>query len=204
MKEDQKPSLSKALLQNKGIAVEIGTWEGDFSWELLNHCNFTKVYCVDPYKHFTDESYPDGMNDLTQEEFNKKFETVKNRFKQFGNRVEFLRMTSQEAASLFEEKSINFIYIDGNHDKKAVVNDIQSWWSKIKIGGFCAGDDIYSTDINEHDSDGNVSRVWEWDSNQKPTCWGKYGTYASLVECSKIFNYTYTIEGTQFCIEKKL
>jgi hypothetical protein len=118
-------------IQN-GIFVEVGTWDGDFSLELLQQTNCNKCYCVDPYKHYTDNEYPDGMNTLSQTEFDQKFETVRERFSSFGSRVEFLRMESIEASKQFEDNSVDYVYIDGNHDYKYVLNDIMAWWPKIK------------------------------------------------------------------------
>lgn len=201
MKPDQTPSLRAAQTQS-GIFVEVGTWEGDFSYELLTTTTANKVYCVDPYKHFDDESYPDGMNSLTQEQFDAKYETTRDRFRRFGDRAEFLRMGSVEAARLFPDESIDFVYIDGNHDSKAVLEDIRAWYPKVKNGGYLCGDDIYSTELSEHDSNGNVLRVWGTDAEGKPTCWGHYGSYTALLKAREEFGFACTIQDTQFIIQK--
>lgn len=202
MKPDQTPSLNIAKNIQDGIFVEVGTWEGDFSYELLRHTNCKKLYCVDPYKHFGNNEYPDGMNDLTQEEFNYKFDTVNNRFKEFGSRVEFLRMESVEASNLFAEQSVDYVYIDGNHDYKYVKKDIEAWWPKVKKDGWLCGDDVYSHNIDDHDSDGNILRIWDTDYLYKPTCWGKYGTYKAVIDLQSKYNYMPQFEQTQFLIKK--
>ena len=43
MKPDQISSLNVAKSINNGIFVEIGTWEGDFSYELLKQTNCSKL-----------------------------------------------------------------------------------------------------------------------------------------------------------------
>ncbi len=201
-KPDQTPSLQAAAFacqrqasqrqasQKGGICVEVGTWEGDFSAALLRTTQCKKLYCVDPYKHFEDDSYPDGMNKLTQTEFDAKFETTSQRLtSEFGDRVVMVRMTSKEASVLFEDQSIDFVYIDGNHDYKAVLEDILAWYPKVKRDtGVLCGDDVVSTDLAEHNEQGNVKRVWG------PGCWGYYGTYKAVVD-SKI---PFQIQGTQF------
>ncbi len=203
MKIDQKPSIDAAKSLNNGfIGIEIGTWEGDFSYALLNNTSISKLYCIDPYRHFQNNEYPDGMNSLTQIQFDEKFNIVQKRFEQFGKRVEFLRMTSDEAITLFDDNSIDFIYIDGNHDYKYVLNDIRKWYPKVKIGGILAGDDIYSTKDDEHDSDGNVTKIWSYNPDGTPSCWGKYGTYKALVDAKKIYDFEYIIDQTQFIIHK--
>jgi hypothetical protein len=202
MKPDQAPSLRAAQTQS-GTFVEVGTWEGDFSYELLTTTTAKKVYCVDPYKHFEDASYPDGMNSLTQEQFDAKYERTRERFRRFGDRAEFLRTDSVNAARLFSDESVDFVYIDGNHDSKAVFEDICAWYPKVKNGGYLCGDDIYSTDISEHDSNGNVLRVWNKDAEGKPTCWGHYGTYTALLKARELFGFDCTINDTQFLIHKR-
>ncbi len=202
MKPDQYPSLVKAQeLPKGGIFVEVGTWDGDFAWALANGTDFSKIYCVDPYKHFEDESYPDGMNLLTQAEFDAKYQKAKARFEKFGDRVVFLRMTSEEAALQFADGSVDFVYIDGNHDYKAVLKDLLTWIPKVKKGGIVAGDDIYSTDLQEHDKNGNVLRIWGRDAAGKPNCFGHYGTYKALRDAQKKLGFEYFIDGTQFSIQ---
>jgi hypothetical protein len=202
MKPDQLPSFEVAKSQ-KGVFVEIGTWDGGFSFDLLKNTECDKLYCVDPYKHFEDASYPDGMNLLTQEQFDEKYNTVVQKFSEFGPRVEFIRSLSKEAANRFDYESVDFVYIDGNHEYKYVLDDIITWFPKVKSGGYLCGDDLYSTDMNEHDADGNVLRVWSVDHNGKPSCWGKYGTYAALVKAQKLFKFEFRIDKSQFIIRKQ-
>jgi hypothetical protein len=194
MKLDQYPSFN--VIQPNSVCVEIGTWEGDYSWEILNNTTCKKLYCVDPYRHFQNDEYPDGMNNLTQSQFDQKFETTKRRFAEFGDRVEFLRMTSSDAVSRFVDESVDFVYIDVNHEYKFVLNDIMIWYPKVKNGGYLTGDDVYSTTLAEHDVDGNITRVWG------PNSWGKYGTYAAIVEGKRRLGYEFTIDQTQFIIGK--
>jgi len=192
MKPDQSPSLMIAKkMENEGIFVEIGTWEGGFSRALLASTACKKLYCVDPYKHFSNNEYPDGMNRLSQQEFDTKYETTHATLKEFGNRVEMVRLESSEAVTKFADESLDYVYIDGNHDYKYVLNDIRLWYPKVKKGGYICGDDVYSTDIGEHDADGNVTRVWS------PGCWGKYGTYKAAVDSG----YPFIVDGTQFSMK---
>jgi len=189
MKEDQKYTLPYL----KGVGVEIGTWQGGFSEGVLDLPLVNKLYCIDPYKHFNNNEYPDGMNSLSQHDFNELFHTVSSRLTaKFGNRVEFIRKLSTEAASHFHDESLDFVYIDGNHDYKYVLSDLSTWYPKVKPGGFVCGDDVYSRDLSEHNADGNVIRVWS------DTCWGAYGTYKALIDFGKPFE----LNDTQFVIKK--
>ena len=42
---------------------------------------------------------------------------------------------------MYEDESLEFVMIDGDHSQSAVENDITSWLPKIKSGGLLAGDD---------------------------------------------------------------
>jgi hypothetical protein len=193
MKVDQRPSFDIAKgIPDGGIFVEIGTWEGGFSDVLLGQTGCKKLYCVDPYKHFTAGEYPDGMNQLTQTMFDTKYEKTRQRMEKYGDRVEFIRKESCEAALLFDDHSVDYVYIDGNHDYKYVLADIRAWYPKIRPGGWLCGDDVYSQNLAEHDTDGNVLRIWS------PGCWGKYGTYKAIVDSGLHFR----IVMTQFIVQK--
>lgn len=42
----------------------------------------------------------------------------------------------------YEPDSLQFVYIDGDHNYEIVKLDIDNWWSRVKIGGYLGGDDI--------------------------------------------------------------
>jgi predicted O-methyltransferase YrrM len=52
-------------------------------------------------------------------------------------------MTSVEASKTFEDKSVDFVFIDAGHTYEEVVEDIKSWLPKVKKGGFIGGHDYY-------------------------------------------------------------
>lgn len=46
-----------------------------------------------------------------------------------------------EALKQFKDNSLDFVYIDGNHDYQFVLDDITGWTKKVKMGGAVAGHD---------------------------------------------------------------
>lgn len=205
MKDDQAPSLAKAksVCTPDSVCVEIGTWDGGFAEAILEHTKCKTLYCVDPYKQFPSSDYQDGMNDLTQEQFDAKYNNTKKRLTtKYGNRVVFLRMTSEEAVKQFEDESLDFVYIDGNHDFEYVYKDIDLWYPKVKVDGILCGDDVYSRNLNDYDKDHNVYIVWSRDDKGNPTCWGRYGTYPALLKHQELYKRRFLLEGTQFAMEK--
>jgi|ETNvirenome_6_85_1030632.scaffolds.fasta_scaffold08475_2 hypothetical protein len=45
----------------------------------------------------------------------------------------------------FDDRHMDFVYIDGDHSYEAVKQDIADWWPKIKQGGILAGHDYNDT-----------------------------------------------------------
>jgi predicted O-methyltransferase YrrM len=51
------------------------------------------------------------------------------------------RMTSVEAAQLYAPGSLSAVFIDANHSKPCVLEDIAAWRKKVRPGGILAGHD---------------------------------------------------------------
>lgn len=94
-------------------------------------------YAVDPYMPFIDE--PWGL--ISQEEVNGWKATALSILNTQGNRVKFLEMTSLEAAKQINDESLDYIFIDGDHNYEPVLNDCRAYWNKVKRGGLFSGHD---------------------------------------------------------------
>jgi predicted O-methyltransferase YrrM len=62
-----------------------------------------------------------------------------------GNRVRLIVADSVSAAALFAPASLDFVFIDGDHSRAAVLADIAAWLPKLKPGGLLAGHDYRMT-----------------------------------------------------------
>jgi Methyltransferase domain len=56
-------------------------------------------------------------------------------------RCKLLRVTSTQAARIFDIGSVHMAFIDGDHRFEAVREDCLAWWPRIASGGFLAGHD---------------------------------------------------------------
>lgn len=116
------------------IGAEIGVEQGKYSEEILNGTAM-HLFCIDPwmayfrYKDHRAQSKLDGF-----------YEDAKKRLEPF-DRATIIRKTSMEAVADFQENSLDFVYIDGNHDFEYVVSDIIHWSKIVKPGGIVAGHD---------------------------------------------------------------
>lgn len=124
------------------IFVEVGAWKGQsaahMAVEIINSNKNIKFYCFDTWagstEHKLDPRYSHDLPSLYQQ-FQNNIAPVK-------NYIKYARLASTDAVHLFEDDSIDFVYIDANHEFDDVVKDIKAWWPKIKLGGLLAGDDF--------------------------------------------------------------
>jgi hypothetical protein len=107
--------------------VEVGTQRAHYSYRLCIDNPKLHLTCVDPWNSFGGKG---------QRQQNTNYETTVERMKPFNCTI--LRMTSMEGVSQFKDKSIDFVYIDGNHTFDYVASDIIFWSRKVKSGGIVA------------------------------------------------------------------
>ena len=130
--------LNFMRLTDKG--AEVGVAEGNFSELILKYSKLSTLYSIDPWKEFGNDAY-DDVNNVPQEEQDRRYEFTKNRLEKYGDRSKLLRMTSCDAAALFDPQSFNFIYLDANHSYKECKIDLETWGPKLRVGGIFAGHD---------------------------------------------------------------
>ncbi len=56
-----------------------------------------------------------------------------------------------DALADFEDESLDFVYIDGNHAAPWVDDDIREWSKKVRKGGVVSGHDYARVRGNEHE-----------------------------------------------------
>lgn len=140
------------LCNERGLkeALEVGTHQGVFADAFMAKFEGT-LTCVDTWRsdgigpHET--FLPNFVNQPISREFDEQLARLILGTK-YPNRVKFLKMTSVDAAREFDEESLDFVYLDGDHRVRAVKRDFQSWWPKIRRHGILAGHDYAPTDPN--------------------------------------------------------
>lgn len=162
------------------VGAEIGVFDGYFSEHLCKTIPGLKLYSVDAW-----EVYP-GYRDHRFESSMRNAEAkAKERLAKYD--VEIIKKFSVDAVKDFEDESLDFVYIDGNHEYKYVKEDIEVWAPKVRKGGIVAGDDYYMTRagnmgvikaVNEYAYSKSYDlQVTPWDvndpivDNQQPAWW---------------------------------
>jgi hypothetical protein len=117
------------------VGVEIGVRDGEYSEILCKANPDLKLYGVDPYEPHH------GYRDITrQSTFDKNWEMAHDRLRPFPE-YEFVKDYSSKAVKSFADKSLDFVYIDGDHCFEQVAADIAEWLPKIRPGGIISGHD---------------------------------------------------------------
>jgi hypothetical protein len=136
-------------LNEKGLiefGVEIGTFNGWFASDILHLWRGKKLYLIDAWRYL--EYWNDKMNAGKEEQRNRLCNTFEMIYK-FGRRVVMIRELSEDAGLLFNNHSLDFVYIDADHSYESVFRDIQLWASKVKSGGVLIGHDyLDGTQLN--------------------------------------------------------
>ena len=125
-------------LQLTGDAVEVGVHRGEFAEMLLTSWRGRMLYLVDPWRHLP--GYVDPVADGDRDE---DYAAAMKRMLPFQDRVRVCRNLSVEAASTFDSLSLDFVYIDADHARDAVLTDIKAWWPLVRKGGILAGHDWF-------------------------------------------------------------
>ena len=122
-----------------GPAVEVGVAAGEYAAAVLPLWH-DRYVMVDRWCHV--DGYDDVMNG-PDEEHEIRYRQSMAVAAQHGERVSVLRMDSVAAAETFADKSLAWVYLDGDHSLDGVVRDLQAWWPKVKPGGILSGHDYY-------------------------------------------------------------
>lgn len=107
------------------VGAEIGVLEGDFTEKFCQ--DGLSVHAIDPW--------------INRDPMHKR---VVNRLGKYKN-CNVVRKTSLEAVNDFRARSLDFVYIDGDHRFPFVAEDLYYWWWRIKRGGMMAGHDYLDT-----------------------------------------------------------
>ena len=122
------------------LGVEIGTDEGKYAEVLLKTIPNLGLYCVDPWLSQAYELNQQPESFVDQSFFDKRYKETLKRLSPY-KACRIIRQKSMDALSHFIGESLDFVYIDGNHDFLNVTQDMHSWLKKIRPGGILSGHD---------------------------------------------------------------
>lgn len=124
------------------IGVEVGCARGRTTRELLEHCKDLFLYLVDLWQPMPKDM--EGGTQYRDWDFNKVKRLFDKSIQPFPKeRYKILRGLSWEMANEIEDNSLDFVFIDADHEHSSVIKDIKAWTPKLKPGGMLCGHDIH-------------------------------------------------------------
>ena len=157
----------KPDVQDRYHIVEVGTWLGQsaafLAVELINNGNSDNIIfdCVDTWEGSSEHLNKDGkiefdwvdvdqLGNITFEEnyvmtSDELYDKFLSNIEPVRHIINPIKMKSVDAAKLYDDGSLDLVFIDAGHEFDHVVADIKAWLPKVRPYGFIAGHD-YSWD----------------------------------------------------------
>ena len=82
------------------------------------------------------------------------------------------------------------------------MQDLRSWWPKIRKGGVLAGDDCVDFDDTLRNENGDIPMVHTRKADGTPDFFGEYGVFHAICKFSEEHSLGYRLMGTQVVIQK--
>ncbi|MAG60139.1 hypothetical protein CMO96_05135 [Candidatus Woesebacteria bacterium] len=153
MSRNDMAELFGELGFNKG--AEVGVENGYYSEILCKANPNLHLSCIDPWSA---GAYEEGIDaiDVEQKKYDERYEECVKILKPYNCTI--IRKGSMEALEDFEDESLDFVYIDANHDFPNFTNDLHYWLKKIRPGGIVSGHDYAIFSYKKHN---HVKRALE-------------------------------------------
>ena len=152
----------KSINKRDLVGAEVGVYDGWHALDMMETLPIKKLFLVDPYQAYGEYYESVGNPRKSQKALDERMAVAKKVLEKYGDKVEFIRKFSEEAAKLIPDESLDFVYIDGNHQYEFVKKDIESWYPKVKKGGIIGGDDYTSCPETEAEQFGIFKAVHEF------------------------------------------
>lgn len=132
----------------KGEGVEVGVAFGENAEIILDTCLLRRLWLVDPWDYVVGEN-PKGFADAIKNWIGC-YNYCRDKMSRFGNRAVMIQSDSVSYSVRFADKSLDFVYIDANHMRPYIDNDLAAWFPKVKKGGIFGGHDYHMVNTPEY------------------------------------------------------
>lgn len=143
-------ALCQKIIKKNMIGVEIGSFAGISSEVFALFAK--KIICIDGWDMSVEKG---GYLEVKKSGLliaESKFDKIKSKYEN----IVKIKNLSVHACNDFESKSLDFVYIDGNHTYDFVMQDIKIWKPKIKENGFLLGHDYILKSVSKALNDSKI------------------------------------------------
>lgn len=116
------------------IGVEVGTDRGGYAKNICERMD-VELYTIDPWLPYNEGT--EVKDEAKMIEIEKEAREVLSPYPN----CTIIHDTSMNAVKVFRPDSIDFVFIDGNHEYEYVLEDIREWFKIVRPGGIIAGHD---------------------------------------------------------------
>lgn len=117
------------------FGAEIGVHRGSHCRMLCEAIPKLKLLCIDSWQY-----YDDYRQRYSQDRLDGCMEQTKQVLT--GYDFQIIKGDSIESSKNIPDESLDFVFIDANHEFQHVVNDIAAWAKKVRPGGIVSGHDF--------------------------------------------------------------
>ena len=135
--------------------AEIGVWKGQsisyFTVESLNLNKQGTIYAIDHWKGSSEHLDPEhgAYEPLLQEGPDSLYNLFLSNIEPVKEKITVLRKDSVEASKDFSDNTFDAIFVDAGHGYNDVLQDLISWYPKVKNnGGIICGHDYDWSGVN--------------------------------------------------------
>lgn len=140
-----------------GAMAEVGCAFGGFAkMTTKSWTNGAKYFMIDPWIRQSNEVYRERTEGVNYNAWFEECRLIASK----DSRIQLIRKFSVDAAKDIPDGSLDVVYLDGNHSKEAITEDMRLWWPKVRRGGIFSGHDFYTsfTDGYWNEVDGPVKQ----------------------------------------------
>ena len=134
------PKLLKEL--DFKVGAEIGVQRGLWTATLFKYIPDLKMYCIDGWTAYS--TYEDIKEQKLCDGYYEEAKKITE-----GHDCKLIKKLSMDAVGDFEDESLDFVYLDGNHAFEYITNDIAEWSKKVRKGGLVIGHDYWQSKARE-------------------------------------------------------
>lgn len=130
---------------DSAVFVEVGSWFGRstayMGEQIKKNSKNIKFYVVDTWEGAGEsETQKTIVSNYGGNIFPAFWQNMVN--SKLEDLISPLQITSEKASLLFDDETLDFVFIDASHVYDEVTKDISCWYPKIKKGGIIAGHDF--------------------------------------------------------------
>lgn len=176
--------------KNYKIGVELGSYKGEFADLILSNWN-GKLICIDLFDREDNYLLQHEDNYFTHDLGNNKLLPIFNKT-MYRHKDNLLTIQSDtiSAAKFFPDNYFDFIYFDADHKYETVIQELNTWYCKLKSGGLFSGHDF----LPDFDYSKKNNSIYGHLNNYN----GEFGVNTAVIEFCNQHNMSFSLTNESY------